>query len=334
MNNLHITDVTSQPQQWIARLWRENAPLTLTGVLMIIALVLAAVGLVLDPRVITGQPAWLKPAKFAISITIYSFTFVWMLTLVKGFNRVKVFLGWGTAIALLIEFVIIALQAARGVTSHYNYTTPLDAALFSIMAGSIGFLWLLGFGLGALLLRQSLPDRSFTWSLRIGVGIALLGMGLAFTMTSPNAAQLAALQSGGAVSIMGAHTVGAVDGGAGLPLVGWSTVGGDLRVSHFFGLHGMQVLPLIAVLLAQFGRNLDQRVRVRLVVAAGVFYTGLVLITYWQALRGQPLLAPDLLTLSAWAGLLLISGLLAWLALGSARASATGIAPIMRGDSA
>jgi len=37
---------------------------------MMFVLVVALIGLLLDPRVITGAPAWLKPMKFAISISI------------------------------------------------------------------------------------------------------------------------------------------------------------------------------------------------------------------------------------------------------------------------
>ena len=100
--------------------------------------------------------------------------------------------------------------------------------------------------------------------------------------------------------IVGAHSVGVEDGGPGLLVTGWSTVGGDLRVAHFFGLHGLQALPLLGFLLASFGPAwLRSGHRVALVWTAGLAYLGLVLILTWQALRGVPVVAPDAPTLLA-----------------------------------
>ena len=62
----------------------------------------------------------------------------------------------------------------------------------------------------------------------------------------------------------GAHTVGAPDGGPGLPVANWSENHGDLRVAHFIGLHGMQIIPLIGWWLLR-RKRLSEQQRTRLV---------------------------------------------------------------------
>lgn len=41
------------------------------------------------------------------------------------------------------------------------------------------------------------------------------------------------------------HTIGANDGSEGLLITNWSKQYGDLRVAHFFGIHALQILPLL-----------------------------------------------------------------------------------------
>lgn len=149
--------------------------------------------------------------------------------------------GTISAILLLIELVIITGAAAASITSHFNVSTPVSTALWSIMAASIGTLWVATFVVSIILFRNPLGDRARTLAIRAGALIALAGMALAFLMTGPTAAQLDDWQG-----IAGAHTVGLADGGPGLPLLGWSTVAGDLRIPHFIGMHALQVIPLRA----------------------------------------------------------------------------------------
>jgi hypothetical protein len=285
----------------ISRAWKLNRPLTFVGLSMGAVLAVALIGLVVDPTVITGAPAWLKPAKFAISIAIYSFTFVWLLTYIKGHPRLVQLASWVTAVAFALEMVLIGGAAALGTTSHFNVSSPLHTAVWSTMGSAIVATWAASLLVGLLLLRQRMEDRAFAWSLRFGVLIAAVGMAVAFLMTSPTAAQLTAARSGAPMTIAGAHSVGVEDGGPGLPVVGWSTVGGDLRAPHFFGLHALQLLPLLGFLITRYARPES---RVGLVVTAGLGYLGFVALTTWQALRGQPLLSPDGITLLAYAGLL------------------------------
>lgn len=88
----------------LKQLWRTNAPLTFTGLLMLPALAIAIAGLLIDPRIITNAPAWLKPAKFAVSIAIYVFTLAWAFTLIPGWRKTRRVVGWATAIAMVLEW--------------------------------------------------------------------------------------------------------------------------------------------------------------------------------------------------------------------------------------
>jgi hypothetical protein len=65
----------------------------------------------------------------------------------------------------------------------------------------------------------------------------------------------------------------------------------------------MQALPLLAFALSR-RRTVSQRQRLVLITTGGLAYLGWVALLAWQALRGQPVLAPDMLTLAAYAGLI------------------------------
>jgi hypothetical protein len=311
------------PTRWVRRAVAANRPLAVVGLAMLVVLAGTLVGLAVDPRVITGAPAWLKPAKFAVSIAIYSFTLLWLLNFIQGHRRLVGLVSWVTAAVMVLEIVLIAAQAARGTPSHFNVGTSLDAALFRIMGAGIAGVWLMGLVAAALLLRQRLPDAAFAWSLRLAILVALVGMAVAFLMTTPTPAQRAAARAGQAVTMDGAHSVGVADGGPSLPVVGWSTEGGDLRVAHFVGIHALQALPLVGWLLTRRIGRLRPGQRLALVWAAGLAYLGLVLLLTWQALRGQPLMGPDALTLGALAGLVAAAGLVVGVVLLSMRRAAT-----------
>jgi hypothetical protein len=151
------------------------------------------------------------------------------------------------------------------------------------------------FLIAVIVVRRPIADRAAAYAVRLGLGLSLLGMLAAVPMVLPSAEP-------GIPDITGSHTVGLPDGGPGLPLVGWSTVGGDLRIGHFVGLHALQALPLLAILLSRFlSGRLTVATRARLLLVAGAAYGVLTMSLTWQALRGQPLLRPDAVTLAAWA---------------------------------
>lgn len=285
----------------VARLHR---PLIMVAGLMAALAAGTALGILVDDRTLVGAPIWLKPFKFAVSIAVYATTIAWLLSLLTGWRRrLGRRLGTVLSAAMLIEMMIIIGQAARGRQSHFNVQTPLDGALYQVMGATIAVAWISTLILAILLLAQRMPDRADALAVRLGIVVALGGMAVGFLMTMPTAAQLAQDRPG----IVGAHSVGVPDGGPGLPLTGWSTTGGDLRAGHFIGMHALQALPLFAFALTlaarRFARLRSDRVRARLVAAAGLGHAGLTALVTWQALRGQPLIHPDASTVLALAGL-------------------------------
>lgn len=266
------------------------------GVLAVITLV----GAIVDPREVLGSNLWFKPLKFELSIGIYAVSLAWLIGLLNRRQRLFWILGTVSAIGLAIEMVVIGAAAVLGTTSHFNVSTPLQAGLWSVMAASITLVWVIILLVSVALFRADLGDRARTVAIRSGAILAVVGMGLAFLMTSPNAQQLADYQG-----IAGAHAVGIADGGPGIPILGWSTVGGDLRIPHFVGMHALQFFPLLALGLEFASRRIrvlaSTEVRRRIIWVAILGFTATIGVLTLQALSGQSIVQP--------AGLVLVAGI-------------------------
>lgn len=292
----------------LQRLWQTHPSLFISGTVTALMGLFFVSGIFLDSRYITGAPAWLKPTKFAISIVVYTFTLLWMMSFIDTRKRwrkrfLKV-LGWVVIITFAAEWLAIITQVVRGTTSHFNVNTALDATLWSIMAIAIMILFITNILIALLLLRQQFENPVFAWGLRLGMVITVIGLAQGYLMTSPTALQMAGWRGGEPISIIGAHSVGVPDGGPGLPLVNWSTEGGDLRIGHFVGMHALQVLPFVAWFVSR-RKRLSMRQQVQLVWTAAFGYLGVVVLVTWQALRAQSIIAPDTLMMSTFAGIVL-----------------------------
>ena len=283
----------------VSRLRAADAPLTAVGLLMLGLLGVAAAGLWIDPRTVGGAPAWLKPAKFAASIAIYTLTLAWVFTYLPAWARTRRVVSRTTVVVMVVEWAIIAVQAWRGTTSHFNVGTPLDATLFSVMGAAIVLQTFTSVAVAVALWRQRFEDRALGWALRLGMTITIVGALSGGLMTRPTALQLEQLGAGQPATVIGGHTVGGPDGGPGLPGTGWSAEHGDVRVAHFIGLHALQALALLALVLGR--RRWPESARVRVMIVAGASYTLLFALFMWQALRGQSILNPDATTLGALA---------------------------------
>jgi len=244
----------------------------------LLALACLAASLV-DERLFQGVSVWHKPFKFALSLGVYFASIGWFATLMPASyfdtTRGKI-LSAIPVYCALFEMLYILLQGARGEASHFNFSSPFYSTLYSLMGVGAGLLVIVCLWMGVSILRHR--GTSDTWILSVGIGLIatfLLGGGF-----------------GGYLGGAGAHWVGgeATDAG-GLPLVNWSRTGGDLRVAHFFGIHAMQIIPLMGaatVGLQRITKLRDSQGRL-LLVCASIVYAAFCTGTFVQALNSSPL---------------------------------------------
>ena len=226
----------------LSRLKHNKSLFWLAVICVVVAIALIPLW-ILDSRQLLGVSVWEKPIKFYISVAIFSFTYSWLSSfLTRGRRWVKL-TGLVIAVSLAVENVLILAMASIGETSHFNVSTPIAIAIWSIMATFISFVLLSTIFISLMIMFQEQQEFNLKLALALGSFNSAVGMGLAYLMTQPTAFQLANYQG-----IAGAHAVGVSDGGPGLPFLGWSTVAGDLRVGHFFGLHSIQVAAILLAL--------------------------------------------------------------------------------------
>jgi hypothetical protein len=232
---------------------------------MLVALIVCALLSIGDQRLILGINPWIKPMKFFTSIVLFLWTVAWFMPETEHKPRARALVRWVIGPAMTIEMICIVTQVVRGTQSHFNNQSPFDDMIFSIMGMTILVNTIAMIVFFTIIRRDTPPQRAaYIWGIRLGVLIFLLASAEGVLLVTNNA-----------------HTVGAPDGGPGLPFVNWSTTHGDLRVAHFFGMHAMQILPLLGFLLKS--RNL--------VIATSVVWITVMGGLLMMAMQGRPLLA-------------------------------------------
>lgn len=241
------------------------------GAAMMLALVVCALLSIGDQRTVLGINVWIKPMKFFVSVTIFLWTVAWFMPETENKPKRRSLVRWVIGPAMTLEMIGIVTQAARGTTSHFNNDTAFDAVIFALMGITIMLNTIAMIVFLAIIRRDTPPQRAgYIWGIRLGVALFLL-----------------ASFEGGLIVSNNAHTVGAADGGAGLPFVNWSTTNGDLRIAHFFGMHAMQALPLLGFFLDRVNARAARNVVVASSILWVVIMGGLLL----MALNGRPLFA-------------------------------------------
>jgi hypothetical protein len=308
-----------------------HRPLLVHTTLMFTLVVVSAVGLFVDDRLLTGASVWVKPMKFGFAMGVYGLTLAWLLSKLGKGRRIGWWLGTIFAIAGVLDVGAVTYAAAHGTFSHFNRNTdPVARTVQTVFSFGIMPLLLTTLIIAILVLVQRTGDRAMTRALRIGLGLALASMVVALWLSTSSGATPRTVTdaAGHPVSMVGGHGIGDPDG-HGMFLTDWSTTGGDLRVPHFIGLHAIQVLLLVTAVLQVLATSRtwlrNERVRARLAGITGLGYTGIFAVLTWQAWRGQPVNHPDGRTLTALAAVAVLTLASAAVAVVTARRQAAPV---------
>ena len=253
-------------RQLVAR----NKPLALLGLANGVLFMTLLIGSFGNELALVGINSLYKPMKFALSIWVVAWTMPWLLQYLDKPRAVNRY-SWVAVVTLGFEQWAITSQALRGELSHFNRSSAYDLVVFILMGVFIMLFTLWTAYIAILFFRQRrfrIP-RASVWGIRAGL--------VCFVVFS---------LLGGYISYLSRHTVGAVDGGPGLPFINWSRAAGDLRVAHFLGLHGLQVLPLLGYTVTRF---MNPKTAPKWVLIGSLLYIGFVFLTLIGALMGKPL---------------------------------------------
>ncbi len=247
---------------FLVTLRERNEPFYYYGLLCLMGAVLCLLLVRLAPLQVLGTSAWYKPFKFLLSTTIFVWSMGWFLHYL-GPVRAVTWYTWVIIALFTIENLYVVVQAARGLTSHFNVSTPAYAAWWITMAIAAVGISVATAIIGFRFFSGSFPalPESYLWGIRAGLIVFIIFSMQGLTM----GARLA-------------HSVGGPDGSPGLPVVNWSKVYGDLRIAHFMGMHALQVLPFIGFYLLRTTRG---------ILLVGILYAGITTAVFVQALMGK-----------------------------------------------
>ncbi len=266
-------------KEFLGDIWQHQRVLMTAGFGFIALLLILGIISLFDSQQILGINRWIKPMKFASSIAIFLWTLAVYLYFLREHEKASRVISLGVIAMMCGEMILIIMQAARGTTSHFNHSTAFNDMIFSVMGLMITVSTILIIYLTALYFRARFEmPKATVWGMRLGLVLFLL-----------------ASFEGGYMSAQIGHAVGVADGGAGLPLVNWSTEGGDLRAAHFVGMHALQMIPLFSLMLVRLEKRFAP---VRPIVFTFVFamlYFSMFSLVFVQALRGRPLLGKEII---------------------------------------
>ncbi len=261
--------------QLFKRVHRADSVLSILGWIQIFVAFVAVCSAPWDHSALDlSASPWTKVIRYACALAIYSWTLALFIQHLPGQAAILRFVRWGTFACLTADSGAIMLQAIRGLPSHYNTSSSENALIFAVIGLAILCNTLIAFLVLFLFLWEDVDlPRAYLMGIRLGFVLFTIGS-----------------LEGMIMIINQAHTVGAADGGPGLPFLEWSTNAGDLRAAHLAGVFGIQVLPLAGYLIHRWLKDRQTAVQVVLVTALAGLWVFVFVRLFNQAVAGRPIL--------------------------------------------
>jgi len=273
LQNLLRTIVAMFHDYWITAESYQKFAYAVAGLLIASAVFHAGV-LVATVGSLQGPVSWRKPILFGEGFGLTAASVAWVMSFLPR-RRV---IGWLLMVPLgfanLYEVAWVSVQQWRGVPSHFNFGTPFNTQAFT-MAGimiAVSATVILLIALWSFVSLQA--QRSLAWAIRLGMVFLLLSQAVGFLIIQNGVAKVIDPQTGQFISqnVASASLFGAA---------------GSMKMPHALTLHGIQLLPLIALML-RFSHSTESR-RTQIVLMAAIGYGGIVAVTLWQTFHGHAL---------------------------------------------
>jgi hypothetical protein len=256
------------PTARLLQLWRQRdrdqAWLAWLGLALVASGLLHVVVQLVLGGPLTGPVSWRKPITFGLSGGLTTLSLAWVVGALPATRGraawVRIYV-----VTMALEVALITMQAWRGVASHFNDATALDAAIFTVMglliavasAAMVRWAWQSW--------RRPVDDMAEHRARAHGMLILIGSLAVGLWMSAHGSMVTAGVIEAPAPSVYGA---------AGL-----------MKLPHAVGLHALQVLPLLALLLRHAGLPAARRARAVLLASRG--YGLLFLAALGQTLAGR-----------------------------------------------
>jgi hypothetical protein len=236
--------------------------------LMLVLLVL----LPFDTVQVGGRYRLIKPLNFTMSMAMYLATVVILLDYLRASMWWKKVIGWGVSI----------LHFDRHHLHHHASSAWYDLTLQQQHALRLRRLLTDGHsGSSQWRLCPCPANLRYTGQVRCLAVISTRNRIRDFLFSCR-------IRHRGVMVAQGQSVVGVAPGGPGLPVLNWSTTGGDFRVAHFLGIHALQILPIAGWLIDRL-KGLPRQAKPTAVVAVCAGYVLLMGFVFMQAMNGVPL---------------------------------------------